>query len=214
LVCAIMWAHEVLCAVVNPPRIDGKDGVAGSIPAGRSTTKRQARPGLVPGLLHARRGPNPCRRYERFRMDRWLQRYACSLPPPVSATSRSDLLIRPDNGDDKGCTGDDARAHVPDAFGNGKEEAAEEDANVPDTLNGWGLGMPLGSLAVGAVTSRSMLAARISSLTRSPRMGAGHGGEDGGYDAPNGSHARPTLGCSPPSSSEVGRSFSFSAASS
>jgi hypothetical protein len=40
------------------PSINGKDGVAGSIPAGSSTTKRQARPGLVPGLWHARRGPN------------------------------------------------------------------------------------------------------------------------------------------------------------
>ena len=33
--------------------IHGKDGVAGSIPAGGSTPNQQARPGLVPGLTHA-----------------------------------------------------------------------------------------------------------------------------------------------------------------
>jgi hypothetical protein len=32
---------------VNHPNINGKDGVAGSIPAGSSTTKRQARPGFT-----------------------------------------------------------------------------------------------------------------------------------------------------------------------
>ena len=37
LSCADVWGREVLHGVVNPPRIDGKDGVAGSIPAGGST---------------------------------------------------------------------------------------------------------------------------------------------------------------------------------
>jgi hypothetical protein len=37
LSCAVAWVREVLCGVVNLPRIDGKDGVAGSIPAGGST---------------------------------------------------------------------------------------------------------------------------------------------------------------------------------
>jgi hypothetical protein len=32
-----VWRREVVHGVVNPPRIDGKDGVAGSIPAGGST---------------------------------------------------------------------------------------------------------------------------------------------------------------------------------
>jgi hypothetical protein len=39
LTCAIVWAHEVVRGVVNLPRIDGKDGVAGSIPAGGSTPR-------------------------------------------------------------------------------------------------------------------------------------------------------------------------------
>jgi hypothetical protein len=43
--CAVAWAREVLHGVVNRPRIDGKDGVAGSIPAGGSTTNQQLRPG-------------------------------------------------------------------------------------------------------------------------------------------------------------------------
>jgi hypothetical protein len=38
---------------VNSPRITGKDGVAGSIPAGGSTTNQQLRPGPAPGLFHA-----------------------------------------------------------------------------------------------------------------------------------------------------------------
>jgi hypothetical protein len=42
-----VWGREVLPGVVNPRRIDGKDGVAGSIPAGSSTPRRQARLGLV-----------------------------------------------------------------------------------------------------------------------------------------------------------------------
>src|SRR5215211_3829313 len=37
LTCAVVWGREVLHGVVSPPRIDGKDGVAGSIPAGGST---------------------------------------------------------------------------------------------------------------------------------------------------------------------------------
>jgi hypothetical protein len=40
--------------VVNRRRIDGKDGVAGSIPAGGSTTNQQLRPGPAPGLFHGR----------------------------------------------------------------------------------------------------------------------------------------------------------------
>ena len=35
--CAVVWAHEVVRGLVNLRRIDGKDGVAGSIPAGGST---------------------------------------------------------------------------------------------------------------------------------------------------------------------------------
>jgi hypothetical protein len=35
--CAVVWGREVLCGGVNDPSIDGKDGVAGSIPAGGST---------------------------------------------------------------------------------------------------------------------------------------------------------------------------------
>jgi hypothetical protein len=35
--CADVWRREVPQGVVNSPRIDGKDGVAGSIPAGGST---------------------------------------------------------------------------------------------------------------------------------------------------------------------------------
>jgi hypothetical protein len=38
--------------------IHGKDGVAGSIPAGGSTPNQQLRPGLVPGLFHAQRKKN------------------------------------------------------------------------------------------------------------------------------------------------------------
>jgi hypothetical protein len=37
LTWAVVWSREVLRGVVNSPRIDGKDGVAGSIPAGGST---------------------------------------------------------------------------------------------------------------------------------------------------------------------------------
>jgi hypothetical protein len=38
--------------------IHGKDGVAGSIPAGGSTTNQQLRPGPAPGLSHPRRKKN------------------------------------------------------------------------------------------------------------------------------------------------------------
>jgi hypothetical protein len=48
--CAIVWRRGVLHSVVNHRRIDGKDGVAGSIPAGGSTTNPQLRPGATPGL--------------------------------------------------------------------------------------------------------------------------------------------------------------------
>src|SRR5215208_1977398 len=37
--CAVVWRRGVLHSVVNPRRIDGKDGVAGSIPAGGSTPR-------------------------------------------------------------------------------------------------------------------------------------------------------------------------------
>jgi hypothetical protein len=50
-------AVEALRGIVNSPRIDGKDGVAGSIPAeGCTITKQQARPDTRPGLLHAGEG--------------------------------------------------------------------------------------------------------------------------------------------------------------
>ena len=52
-----VWAREVVHSVVNRPRIDGKDGVAGSIPAGGSTSNQQLRPGPAPGLLHAPKSP-------------------------------------------------------------------------------------------------------------------------------------------------------------
>ena len=48
--CAIVWRRGVLHSVVNHRRIDGKDGVAGSIPAGGSTPNQQLRPGVTPGL--------------------------------------------------------------------------------------------------------------------------------------------------------------------
>jgi hypothetical protein len=38
--------------------IHGKDGVAGSIPAGGSTPNQQLRPGATPGLTYARSNPN------------------------------------------------------------------------------------------------------------------------------------------------------------
>ena len=37
LTWVFVWVREVMRGVSNPPRIDGKDGVAGSIPAGGST---------------------------------------------------------------------------------------------------------------------------------------------------------------------------------
>jgi len=37
LTCAVVWAREVLRGLANHRSIDGKDGVAGSIPAGGST---------------------------------------------------------------------------------------------------------------------------------------------------------------------------------
>jgi hypothetical protein len=53
--CGSVERSEVPRCPPNGPTIDGKDGVAGSIPAGGSSKKVQVRPGLVPGLLHARR---------------------------------------------------------------------------------------------------------------------------------------------------------------
>jgi hypothetical protein len=43
LTCTVVCGCEVLHGVVNRPRIDGKDGVAGSIPAGGSTNKGNRR---------------------------------------------------------------------------------------------------------------------------------------------------------------------------
>ena len=39
LTCVTVWEREVVQGVVNPPHIDGKDGVAGWIPAGASTPR-------------------------------------------------------------------------------------------------------------------------------------------------------------------------------
>src|SRR5215207_9649395 len=47
LTCVVVWGREVPHGVANPSRIDGQDGVAGSIPAGGATTNQQTRPGLV-----------------------------------------------------------------------------------------------------------------------------------------------------------------------
>jgi hypothetical protein len=64
LTSVVVWAHEVVRGVVNLPRIDGKDGVAGSIPAGGSTPNQQLRPGPTPGLFYARRARNAiCQRF-------------------------------------------------------------------------------------------------------------------------------------------------------
>jgi hypothetical protein len=51
--CSSLEWSEVPRCPPNGPTIDGKDGVAGSIPAGGSTTNQQARPGPPPGLFHA-----------------------------------------------------------------------------------------------------------------------------------------------------------------
>ena len=51
--CAIVGAREVLQGVVNSPRIDGKDGVAGSIPAGtphQTSSSGRVRPRSVYAL--------------------------------------------------------------------------------------------------------------------------------------------------------------------
>ena len=48
--CSVAWVGKVAQGHVNRPRIDGKDGVAGSIPAGGSTRTPQVRPGVAPGL--------------------------------------------------------------------------------------------------------------------------------------------------------------------
>jgi hypothetical protein len=56
--CAVVWARVVRHGVVNHRRIDGKDGVAGSIPAGGSTPNQQPRPGPAPGLSHTRSAAN------------------------------------------------------------------------------------------------------------------------------------------------------------
>jgi hypothetical protein len=58
LTCAVVRGRGVRHGVVNRPRIDGKDGVAGSIPAGGSTTTPQLRRVERPGCW-ALGGPNP-----------------------------------------------------------------------------------------------------------------------------------------------------------
>src|SRR5215211_9372792 len=55
LTSVVVWTREVLAGIVNSPSIYGKDGVAGSIPAGGSTPNHKVRPGLIPGLFHAQR---------------------------------------------------------------------------------------------------------------------------------------------------------------
>jgi hypothetical protein len=73
-----------MCGVVNPRRIDGKDGVAGSIPAGGSTPNEQARPGSAPGSSHGEgRWPPFARNLP--------ARFVCfeSVGPPAAATVRS-----------------------------------------------------------------------------------------------------------------------------
>ena len=45
LTSVVVWAREVLRGVVNSPSINGKDGVAGSSPAGGSTPNQQVRAG-------------------------------------------------------------------------------------------------------------------------------------------------------------------------
>jgi hypothetical protein len=57
--CAVVWSREVLHGGANRPRIDGKDGVAGSIPAGRSTPEPLVRPVLYPAscMVCRTRGP-------------------------------------------------------------------------------------------------------------------------------------------------------------
>ena len=49
--CAVALVGEVEHGVVNHPSIHGKDGVAGSIPAGGSTPNHQVRQGPTPGLV-------------------------------------------------------------------------------------------------------------------------------------------------------------------
>jgi hypothetical protein len=52
--CSSIERSEVPRCPPNGPTIDGKDEVAGSIPAGGSTPNQQARPGLEPTLIYAR----------------------------------------------------------------------------------------------------------------------------------------------------------------
>jgi hypothetical protein len=56
--CSSIERSEVPRCPPNGPTIDGKDGVAGSIPAGGSTPNQQLRPGPAPGLLHVRSASN------------------------------------------------------------------------------------------------------------------------------------------------------------
>ena len=50
--------HHLAPLAQSAEHIHGKDGVAGSIPAGGSTPNQQPRPGPVPGLSYARSDPN------------------------------------------------------------------------------------------------------------------------------------------------------------
>jgi hypothetical protein len=50
--------HHLAPLAQSAEHIHGKDGVAGSIPAGGSTPNQQLRPGPAPGLSHARSASN------------------------------------------------------------------------------------------------------------------------------------------------------------
>src|SRR5215203_3444877 len=86
--CAIVWVRVALGGVASPPRIDGKDGVADSIPAGSSTTERQARPGLVPGLAWPERA-EPLSQKRTFLRQPALPHYnpSSGRPEPVSEST-------------------------------------------------------------------------------------------------------------------------------
>ena len=60
--CSVAWVGEALHGDVNHPHIHGKDGVAGSIPAGGSATNQQLRPGPAIDLL---RGQEPATAFAR-----------------------------------------------------------------------------------------------------------------------------------------------------
>jgi hypothetical protein len=97
LTWAVVWGRVVLQGVVNHRRIDGKDEVAGSIPAGGSTTTPQLRPGKGPGLTRARGRIPPFARDLPARFvpceSVWGNHWVPPLPPtttsPASLTHQS-----------------------------------------------------------------------------------------------------------------------------